>query len=404
MICVSLALFGCNAPADESEQGLPVLDAGVDGATLCNAQSLASCEYRPAIVATPGGHQTTTLSYQDVIGETRSFEIDVRLPGNVDGAVPVVVWSHGGPNGLANAGKVGAEWGEVFNSAGYAFVAIAHATRERPSFDTLCAAIGVPATDCEGAVCTKDDQCDRPGPAGIEKGACLQASATSGFCAYFKHLSYDRPHDAEAVFDWLEASTASGGMLAGKLDLTRLVYAGHSSGAGSAFMIAGATRQYGGVDALYLDPRPRAFITASPQGPGEEQFTVESFTGAGCLALASDPSVCLTRPVLALTGVGDQTDGIDPVVRKQCIELAPPGDKHLGWLTTLDAKHEYFDLNPNACGSPDPARCQAIKTWLSSAAVAFLDAYAKDSDAAHAYLASDALTVLSGGELEHTSR
>ena len=79
----------------------------------------------------------------------------------------------------------------------------------------------------------------------------------------FKFLSWDRPHDVREVLDRLE--TIAG--LDGVVDLSRVAYAGHSAGAGSVMMVAGASRDFAGTLRTLADPRPIAFLACSPQGP-----------------------------------------------------------------------------------------------------------------------------------------
>ncbi|HJL19156.1 MAG TPA: hypothetical protein RMH99_26060, partial [Sandaracinaceae bacterium LLY-WYZ-13_1] len=299
---------------------------------------------------------------------------------------------------------VATEVGELLNRAGYVAVALAHPGRERSPLEALCRAIGVPMADCRAEACARGDTCRRDGPDGPEPGTCVvDPPSEDGFCSYFKHLNYDRPNDLAAVLDWIEAQSAPGGRLEGRVDLERVVYAGHSAGGGAAMMVAGATREYGGTETLLGDPRPIAFVSASPQGPGDEDFTERSFTGAGCRDLAPDASRCLTRPHLVLTGEGDVTQEHLPADRRRSFELLPEGDKHMGYLLDADARHGFYSFSVDACDAA-PARCEAMHGWLVSAFLAFLDAYVRDSERARAYLASDALDVLSGGDLEVSRR
>lgn len=336
-------------------------DAGPDSAgpnTVggCAPAALDLCEWIPApadrFAAAPP--ITTTLDYVDVTGATRSFEVAVRAPVGAPEPLPVVVWSHGGNDGQMNALNVGTEWAAILVAAGYVVVDVAHAPRTPASRQALCDQLGYDAAGC----------------------------------LTFKYLHWDRPHDAARVFDFIEAQAASGPW-AGRIDAARIVYAGHSAGSGGVLMVDGAPRDYAGQLVTLSDPRPIAFLANSPQGPGDEGFVEASFGGCA-------------RPTLVNTGVGDDTNVLG-VNRARAFDFMPAGDKFRFYLLEPAARHATFDQNGDACATYsgqqglDAGRCPTYQRWLASSALAFLDAYARDSAAARAYLASDNLTVLTAG-------
>lgn len=294
------------------------------------------------------------LSYLDITGAQRSFQIALRAPVGAPEPLPVVVWSHGGNDGRARARQVGVEWADILVRAGYLVIDIAHPSRGPISRAALCHDLGISVIDC----------------------------------VTFKHLHWDRPHDAARVFDFIEAQAVSG-PLAGRIDASHIVYAGHSAGAGSAEMVNGATRDMGGVSVALPDPRPVAFLTNSPEGPGDDGFTDTSYGGCA-------------RPMLVNSGVGDDTNvfGED---RARVFDLAPAGDKYRLFVLDEAARHATFDQSADACEDYstarglDPARCAAFKAWIAWSAVAFLDAHARGSADAQAYLASDNLAVAADG-------
>ncbi len=413
LLCSSLMFGACTAddkadnssldggPADALPSDARVAaDSGTDGGASggCSADTVSACDYMSHTQAAFGRRVTQSVTYTDVGGLPRTIELELRLPmGAADG--PVVVWSHGGASGQSDAASVGVEWGEVFVRAGYVTVAIAHAPRTRVEYDGLCAGLDW-GDACGGQDCAQMADCAIDG----EPGICVD-----GGCRFWKHLSWDRPHDLSATLDWLSTEATPGGRLDGIIDLDRLVYAGHSAGAGSTMMVAGATRLIAGADTLLTDPRPVAFISASPQGPGDDGFTEGSFTGDVCQTLAADPAGCLARPHLILTGVGDDTDVVAEN-RRLAFDLAPEGDRHLAWITEEAARHTTFNYGVDACErhqageGADPARCEAYRLWLRAVVLAFLDAHLRgDADAA-AYLASDNPAVFSGGALSWEHR
>lgn len=368
---------------------------GGSGGTIngCSAADPMACLYEPATTHGLGNRNEETFSYTDVTGQPRDVKVEIRRPANPSAPLPIVLWSHGGSGGRTTATNVGSEIGEFFVRAGYLFVAIAHPPRDRMSYDALCTQQGW--TGC-GETCNDDNECTT-----LAEGIC-----GNGGCRYVKFLSWDRPHDVSAVIDGLESLAAAGQPLEGLIDVTRILYAGHSGGAGGTMMVAGATRELNGPT-LLLDPRPTAFISCSPQAPGVDGFTNASFDGTGCAALATDPSFCLTRPHLIVSGVGDDTAGDVAEERRQTFDLGTASDqRYLLWNLDEAARHNTFNFKGDACPnyaqnnglepSLYPARCATYLDGQVSAVLAFADAYLRDHGPALDYLGSDNLTVLYG--------
>lgn len=383
-------LLGCDgAPDVDAGRADAGTDAGRTTVGACSEEDRAACAYEPVVSSEPGPESTQAITYTDDFGLERTIEIELRLPSTAAGeAVPLVVWSHGGASGLMNAGGVGMQWSAILVRAGYAFLAIAHAPRTPAQYDALCN--GISFDDCSVTACMTDDDC---------RSAGIASNCVFNNCRMFKHVIYDRPHDFAQVLDALERATMPGGPLEGRLDLDRIVYAGHSAGAGSTMSVAGAPRFIAGTTHLFYDPRPIAFVSASPQGPGDEYFTELSFDDEVCRAMAPDPSGCWSRPHLYLTGNGDEAD-TTPEVRRMSFELAPAtGERYLAFILEEAARHTTFEGNTDACEryaidqsldpSIYPARCATYLEWLSSVFVAFLDAFTRDSADARAWLASD---------------
>jgi hypothetical protein len=256
------------------------------------------------------------------------------------------------------------------------------------------------------------DVCTRGTAPEEEFGTCEADPAFGGgYCRYIKNLHWDRPNDFREVLDWVE-DQASGGMLDGVVDIGRIAYAGHSAGAGSTMMVAGASRSIRDTaeDQLVMDTRPVAFMSCSPQGPDDVGFSTASFGRERCeeLAAPEDRSGCLTRPHLVLTGLGDGGDNAGEN-RRLSFDLAPAGERYLAYLTELAPQHTTFDYKTEGCeryardnelGSEFPERCNTYRLWIRSAALAFFDATLRDNADAQAYLKSDNMSVLSGSALE----
>ena len=369
-----LGLAACGDGADEGESQPTASGAIADSATPdrggsiaeltviggCSPDDLPACEWTPTdrLEETVS---TEELSYIDITGATRRVPIAIHRPVGALEPMAIVIFSHGGFDGKNDPTIVGTEWARVFTSAGYLSVHIAHVPRDASSRLALCAKFGVSTDDCQT----------------------------------FKHLWWDRPHDVATVLDWLEEQAA--GPLAGRIDASRIAYAGHSAGAFSTLQVNGAVRDFAGERPDLSDPRPIAFIALSDVGLNISGFPEVSYEG-------------VVRPHLHLSGEGDDTPGVDSSARRPTCELEPPGDKFRGWITEEAARHTSFNFQTDECerysstNGLDPERCRTYRIWLASAVIAFLDGYLRDDADARAYLESDNMVVLSGGVMEWDRR
>ncbi len=417
---VGLVLAGCSpaiettVDAGSQPDAAAVADAGQTLVGACLASDPASCAYAPAKLYKEGTKIEKTLSYVDIAGLKRTLHIEIRRPKAALKLSPLIVWSHGGADGKTDPSKSGVAWGKSFNSAGFIAIAIAHPPRGAESARALCVALKLGDCDLVSCDSKKTKVCTRGAAPNEEIGVC-EPDPTLGasYCRSFKTLNWDRPPDLRKVLDWVEAE-ASGGILDGVVDTSRIAYAGHSAGAGSTMMVAGAARRFRATaeDHVAIDTRPVAFMSCSPQGPDDSGFTTASFTRKRCeeLATPEDRAGCLTRPHLVLTSRGDGGDTAGEN-RRLSFDLAPAGDRYLGYITELASQHTTFDLATEGCegyakdnklGPEFPARCHTYRVWIRSAALAFFDATLRDDAKAKAYLASGNMSVLSGGALEWT--
>jgi predicted dienelactone hydrolase len=138
----------------------------------------------------------------------------------------------------------------------------------------------------------------------------------------------DRVRDITFVLDSLDRLTERYPELQGKIDATKAGVAGHSYGAHTAMLVAGVRTFPGGVS--YADPRVKAVIAMSPQGPSDSR------------GLTRDSWTDLRVPALFMTGTLDQgtTEAETPEWRTEAFRLSPAGDK---WLVSLEgAGHTTF--------------------------------------------------------------
>lgn len=283
----------------------------------------------------------------------REIPIAVYWSSAATTPMPVVVLSHGGASGKTNPRKSMDAWAPLLAEHGYYSVAVAHG----------------PRTDIERIVLT------------------MNLGGTLPQCAEFKYLGYDRPLDFARVVDAIVEQAAQPAW-SSLIDPAVLGYMGHSSGAGSVMMTAGAGREYmPGLGLSFANHElPAAFIAMSPQGSGEDGFLPKSWAG-------------VSRPMLTCTGAAD---GDHPNERRDPFENMPPGDKYQLWIQDPGATHTLFEGEVEACErvTGDLARCEEMKQWLASAVRAFLDAHLRGDQAAIDYLASNKLIDVSGGVIE----
>ena len=110
--------------------------------------------------------------------------------------------------------------------------------------------------------------------------------------------------------------------LKGKLDAQRIGVSGHSYGAFTAMLLAGAQTFTGGVPTTYADSRVKAAVMMSAPGPGETRgLTTESWRD-------------VQIPVMYMTGSADRgaTEAEDADWYRQPYELSRAGDK---WFVSL---------------------------------------------------------------------
>jgi hypothetical protein len=73
---------------------------------------------------------STSVSYRDVLGETRTLDVHVRLPVVSSGPLPVVIWSPDSTT-LRPARETLLPWSEATARAGYMTVTISHPVRDQ---------------------------------------------------------------------------------------------------------------------------------------------------------------------------------------------------------------------------------------------------------------------------------
>jgi predicted dienelactone hydrolase len=182
----------------------------------------------------------------------------------------------------------------------------------------------------------------------------------------------------------------------GRMDRDHIGVGGHSLGSQTAALIGGALILLPGKTGLqsFKDPRAKAILLLSPQGPDQLGFTDDSWTD-------------MKLPMMVMTGSRDMSFGAQPPEwRTSAFKLAPSGDKYL--LFIHDASHMSFSgrlaEGKNLLGGPAPKTDideAAIFDWVKTASLAFWDDYLKSDKEAKQFLASDHLVKDSGGEIRY---
>lgn len=164
-----------------------------------------------------------------------------------------------------------------------------------------------------------------------------------------------RTGDVIAAIDALEGGLL--GKLPCEIDAARLAFVGHSSGAQTGLMLAGARLQ---PDEVQLaDPRPRAFVLLSPPGLG----------GRG---LFPGSLAAIQRPCLLSFGSRDEGPRGQPAAwRAEAFDDLPAGGK--AELIVEGAVHETFADAPLEGVPADRGQVEVIQ----KATAAFLRAYLK---------------------------
>ncbi len=199
-----------------------------------------------------------------------------------------------------------------------------------------------------------------------------------------------RVDDVRLVLDHLDLVAAGTAGLEGTLDASRIGVGGHSFGAHTAQLLAGATTTEGrGPRESHADARPKAFLLISPQGRGD--------------LLDASSWQDVRRPLLVITGTNDTGRGGQPFVwRMDPFSLSPPGDKLLALV--VGAWHGFGGITGKTpfpgSGPKDPAEVEAVEAL----SLLFFDAYVDGDASARAALATPPLAGVFGDLVRFASR
>lgn len=321
----------------------------------------------------PGGYAVDGVKEIVLKDAPRKKDLEVRLhfPKDIKPGVqlPVIVFSHG----LGGSKEAFVELSRFLASHGYVSIHPTHA-------DSI-------------ALMKKKPDARRSRKRGAERFA-------------------ERAGDVKFILDSFAALEEKVPHLKGRLDSGRVGVAGHSFGAYTTQLIAGARVQPAGTKETvsHADARPSAFIAISAQGPDEK------------LGLHDGSWKEIKRPIMFMTGSKDEgRNGQAPKWRTQPFHRVPPGDKYLCFIE--GAYHFSFSgktfsrggvfkarlrgEDPSGLPRVPAAEAKTMLGYVQVVTLAFWDAYLKGGDGAEkakAWLATDPLKQGSKGKVKVSKR
>jgi predicted dienelactone hydrolase len=213
----------------------------------------------------------------------------------------------------------------------------------------------------------------------------------------------ERPQDISFLIDSLENIEQQVPQLKGKINQSFIGVAGHSYGAYTSMLLAGAViTMPSGDEVSFRDDRTTVFLAISPQGTNR-------------LGLKEHSWAKINAPTMTVSGSKDQGwEGNPASWRLEAFKSMPRGDKY--HVLVEGANHFSFDLqvriakniaskanrgnkNSEEVNLFELDRNSRIRIYLQSASIAFWDAYLKLKKPGKEYLWSDALKIDSNGEV-----
>ncbi len=148
-------------------------------------------------------------------------------------------------------------------------------------------------------------------------------------------------------------------------------------GSFAAEAVAGATADLPGRPGVsFADPRVKAALCLSPQGPGQFGLTSSSFA-------------TMRVPFMGITGSRDNLGPLASAAwHEKPFDLSPAGDKY--FVNITGASHMSF-ISSRSIAAAGSSQAEEIFAYTNSAALAFWDAYLKNDAGAKAFLYSNNL-------------
>ncbi|HEY9632043.1 MAG TPA: hypothetical protein V6D14_01470 [Coleofasciculaceae cyanobacterium] len=213
----------------------------------------------------------------------------------------------------------------------------------------------------------------------------------------------ERPQDISFIIDSLEKLDQQVPQLQGKINPSFIGVSGHSYGAYTTLLLAGAVIAMPGDETVsFRDERAGVFLPISPPGTGRQGLHLGSWDR-------------INDPVMTVSGSEDLgLGGKPPSWRMEAFNYMPPLDKY----HVLIKGANHFSFDPDMRGARTPSQRMnrqnpvagarnlleldnksLIKISLQQATMAFWDAYLKFNKSAKQYLKSDELQTYSKGDV-----
>lgn len=346
LLAIVLAAPGCaRGDAVAHDPGTTTREA-TPGAATVTADRAAPSGEAALYKADPGPHKIgrrPTLVLHDAARD-KDLQLRVTWPADATGPCPTLVWSHGATGSKDGYAPLVEHWA----SHGYVVLQATHS-------DSL-----------------------KLGRKGKRELFADWAS---------------RPKDVAFMLDAIDSLEREIPELRGRIDRERIGVGGHSYGAHTSQLVAGATTRQGLLGRRrqsHADPRPRAFLLISPQGKGQ---LLDEKSWETC-----------TRPMMTITGTRDESPRTDRpwTWRLDPFRYAPPGGKFL--VVIQEAYHGFGGIAGRArYPSSGPANADHV-SWVRSMGLAFWDAYVLEDAAARDYLRSGSLEAASQGDAKITAK
>jgi hypothetical protein len=327
----------------------------------CDRANPATCLYTSDLTYNVGEIRQVRLT--DAARNNYDLWLVIRYPVGAPGPRPVVIWHHGGAPSQQGATR-SEDWSRKLAAAWYVVI--------HPSRTPI------------------------PDPAPFEAECRDNGFETPDECIYWVTQFRYGPQNTHFLISHFPDVEALDPALAGMLDESKIVVAGHSAGSATVLANAGAWQQWQPNAPRYNERHdaPIAFLATGVQGPLYAGFPSGFQSPGPHQAITEHSFVTIERPFMFITGVGDET-GEPPEARVTAWLTSVPGKKALVWDTVAEAVHET--MNIHKC---DTAVRADHCNWIGSAGLAFLDAVVRQRPEAETWIRSNALKVLSGGTIE----
>jgi predicted dienelactone hydrolase len=254
-----------------------------------DAQKSDTDTNRPRYTAEPGSTPVGVIPAGTLRDPKRNKDLEVSIDYPTRGsAAPVIIFSHGLGSAPRDYSGLAAYWA----SHGYVVIRPAHADARR-----------------SGDMRADDEQLGRQGA----------------------NDWLNRAQDITLITESLAALETQYPELQGKINREQIGVAGYSFGAFTTMLTAGTrTFMQGGAPVSYRDPRVKAALAMSPQGPSPSR------------GLTNESWAEVRIPTMFMTGTADigANETENAAWRSQGFELSPAGEK---WLIVLQgAGHLTF--------------------------------------------------------------